>query len=80
MSNIPILNFFGIAVSVYNVVLMLWLGLTVLLNAERRVWGVLLAGGALILGGAFVSEARCELFLASAGLYSGSVRGSNARH
>ncbi len=53
MSNIPLLNFFGIAVSVYNVVLMLWLGLTVLLNAERRVWGVWLAGGSLILGSIF---------------------------
>ena len=53
MSNIPLLNFFGIAVSVYNTILMLWLGLTILLNAERRVWGVWLAGGSLILGAAF---------------------------
>ena len=53
MSNIPLINWLGIAVSIYNTVLMLWLGLTILLNAERRVWGVWLAGGSLILGASF---------------------------
>lgn len=53
MSNIPALNWLGIAISVYCTVLMLWLGLTILLNAERRVWGVWLAGGSLILGATF---------------------------
>jgi signal transduction histidine kinase len=42
-----------IAISVVNVVLMVWLGLTVLLNAERRTWGVWLTGAALLFGGAF---------------------------
>ena len=32
---------------------LVWLGLTVLLNAERRTGGVWLAGGGLLLGGAF---------------------------
>jgi signal transduction histidine kinase len=50
-------NFFPdgllVAVSLINVVLLLWLGLTVLLNAERRTWGVWFAGGGLLLGAAF---------------------------
>ncbi len=41
------------AVSLTNVIMLLWLGVTVLLNAERRTWGVWLAGGGLLLGGAF---------------------------
>lgn len=41
------------AVSLINVILLTWLGLTVLLNAERRAWGVWLAGGGLILGALF---------------------------
>jgi signal transduction histidine kinase len=41
------------AVSLFNTILLLWLGLTVLLNAERRNWGIWLAGGGLLLGGAF---------------------------
>ncbi len=40
-------------VSLINVVLQLWLGLTVLLNAERRSWGVWLGAGGLLLGAAF---------------------------
>lgn len=42
-----------LAVSLFNTLLMLWLGLTVLLNAERRTWGVWLTGGSLLAGGAF---------------------------
>ena len=42
-----------VGVSVFNVILQLWLGLTVLLNAERRSWGVWLMGGGLLLGAAF---------------------------
>lgn len=41
------------AVSLINVILQFWLGLTILLNAERRTWGVWLAGGGLLLGAAF---------------------------
>lgn len=42
-----------IAVSLFNTILLLWLGLTVLLNAEHRTWGIWLAGGGLLLGGIF---------------------------
>jgi len=41
------------AVSLFNTILLLWLGLTVLLNAQRRTWGIWLAGGGLLMGGAF---------------------------
>jgi len=41
------------AVSLFNALLLLWLGVTVLLNAERRTWGMWLAGGGLIGGAAF---------------------------
>jgi two-component sensor histidine kinase len=39
--------------SFFNMVAFLWLGLTVLLNVERRRWGTWVAGGGLILGGLF---------------------------
>lgn len=42
-----------ITVSLFNTVLTLWLGLIVLLNAERRTLGVWLVGGGFLLGGAF---------------------------
>ena len=41
------------AVSLFNTILLFWLGLTVLLNAERRTWGMWLAGGGLLMGGLF---------------------------
>lgn len=42
-----------LSVSLFNTILMVWLGLTVWLNAERRAWGVWLISGSLLLGGAF---------------------------
>ncbi len=42
-----------LAISLFNTILLLWLGLTVLLNAERRTWGVWLSGGGLLVSGAF---------------------------
>lgn len=44
-----------IAVSLFNLILLLWLGLTVLLNADRRrnSLGIWLAGGGLLMGEAF---------------------------
>jgi signal transduction histidine kinase len=42
-----------IATSLFNTVTLLWLGLAVLLNAERRSWGSYLAGGGLLVGAAF---------------------------
>lgn len=40
-------------ISISNTILLVWLGLTVLLNAERRTWGAWIAGGGLLLGGLF---------------------------
>lgn len=42
-----------LTLSLFNTITVLWLGLTVLLNAERRTWGVWLIGGGLLLGAAF---------------------------
>ncbi len=53
MSGIFLLDWAALAVSLFNVVLMLWLGLTVLLNADRRTWGVWLAAEGLLMGAAF---------------------------
>ncbi|MEJ2149726.1 MAG: hypothetical protein P8Z40_09610 [Chloroflexota bacterium] len=41
------------AVSLFNASLLLWLGLTVILNAERRTAGVWALGGSMLLGAAF---------------------------
>lgn len=48
-----LLDWAVMAVSLFNTVLLLWLGLTVLLNAERHSRGVWVAGGGLLTGGAF---------------------------
>ncbi len=53
MTSYSLLDWALAAVSLANMVLLLWLGLTVLLNAERRGWGHWLAGGGLLLGAAF---------------------------
>lgn len=53
MSGSAWLDWAVLAVSLYNTILLLWLGLTVLLNAERRHWGIWLAGGGLLTGAAF---------------------------
>ncbi len=47
------LDWLTLAVSLFNTILLLWLGLTVLLNAERRTWGIWMAGGGLLTGAAF---------------------------
>jgi signal transduction histidine kinase len=41
------------AASLFNTILLVWLGLTVLLNANRRDWGVWLMGGGLLAGALF---------------------------
>jgi len=53
MSDNPWLNWALITVSLFNTILLLWLGLTVLLNADRRAWGIWLGGGGLLLGAIF---------------------------
>ena len=41
------------AVSIFNLVLLLWLGLTILLNAQERNWGTYLAGSGFLVGALF---------------------------
>ena len=53
MSGNFLLDWALLAVSLFNTILMFWLGLTVLLNAERRGWGVWVTGGGLVLGSVF---------------------------
>jgi uncharacterized membrane protein len=48
-----LLDWAAMAVSLFNTVMLLWLGLTILLNAERRAWGIWLAGGGGLVGAAF---------------------------
>jgi signal transduction histidine kinase len=40
-----------LALSLFNMVLLFWLGGAVILNAERRTWGLALAGGGLLMAG-----------------------------
>jgi signal transduction histidine kinase len=53
MSGSLWLDWAVLAVSLYNTILLFWLGLTILLNAERRHWGIWLAGGGMLTGAAF---------------------------
>lgn len=53
MSGNAWLDWAVLAVSLYNTIVLLWLGLTILLNAEWRHWGIWLAGGGLLTGAAF---------------------------
>jgi signal transduction histidine kinase len=47
------LDWLALAISLFNTVVLAWLGLTVLFNAERRTWGVFLAVGGMLAGAAF---------------------------
>ncbi len=47
------LDWATLAISIFNTILLLWLGLTVLLNAERRSTGVWVAGGGLLMSSLF---------------------------
>ncbi|HXV41498.1 MAG TPA: hypothetical protein VEC96_00415, partial [Anaerolineae bacterium] len=53
MTGNILLDWAIMAVSLFNTVLLLWLGLTVLLTADQRPWGVWLVGGGLLVSGAF---------------------------
>ncbi|MBL7164071.1 MAG: hypothetical protein ISS57_15855 [Anaerolineales bacterium] len=45
-----LLNWAIMAVSLFNTIVLLWLGFTVVLNAQRRDWGLWLVAGELVLG------------------------------
>jgi len=68
MSGSTWLDWAVLAVSSYNTIVLLWLGLTILLNAERRHWGIWLAGGGLLIGAAFFLSHSAILGF---GLYGG---------
>ncbi|MEQ8675988.1 MAG: hypothetical protein RLP44_22660 [Aggregatilineales bacterium] len=53
ITGIFLLDWALIAVSLFNAMLMLWLGLTVMLTAERRTWGVWMVEEGLLLGALF---------------------------
>ncbi|GAP15830.1 histidine kinase [Longilinea arvoryzae] len=53
MSGRLLLDWAALSISLFNTLVLIWLGLTVLLNAERRTAGVWLAGLGLLMGGAF---------------------------
>ncbi|TAH48463.1 MAG: hypothetical protein EYC68_21090 [Chloroflexota bacterium] len=53
MSGNPILDTTALAVSLFNTMLLLWLGIVVVSNADRRSWGIWLASGGLLCGGIF---------------------------
>ena len=61
MTDNWLLNFSILALSLFNTILLIWLGLTILLNAERRAWGVWLIGGG-ILAGAFFFISHTAIF------------------
>lgn len=42
-----------LAISLFNTMLLLWLGIVVILGADRKRWGIWLAGGGLLSGGVF---------------------------
>ena len=60
-----------ISLSLFNTILMFWLGLTVLLNAERRTLGLWLAGGGLLMGGLFFLSHTAVIGLGLYGNWSG---------
>ncbi|MBL8046233.1 MAG: hypothetical protein JNL09_06815, partial [Anaerolineales bacterium] len=53
MTSNFLLNWFVLALSLFNVSLMLWLALTVWLNAARRTLGVWVTSVSLLVGAAF---------------------------
>jgi signal transduction histidine kinase len=62
MQQFHIVPWLQLALSLFNAILLLWLGLTVLINAERRSLGVCLAGGGMLLGAAFFLAHAAMLF------------------
>jgi signal transduction histidine kinase len=53
MTGLFVLDWAILAASLFNTILIFWLGFTVLLNAERRTWGVWLIGLSLFFSGVF---------------------------
>ena len=51
MTDDVLLDWVVRALSYFNTIALVWLGLTVLLTTERRRWGAWLAGGGLLAAG-----------------------------
>ncbi|RMG97007.1 MAG: hypothetical protein D6706_09190 [Chloroflexi bacterium] len=68
MNTSQLADWFILSFSLFNTILLTWLGLTVLLNSDRRTWGIWLASGALLLGGAFFTSHTAVLGLGLARL------------
>ncbi len=64
MSGILGLDWAAMAVSLHNTVVLLWLGSTLLLNADRRTWAIWLTGISLLLASAFFVSHSVILALA----------------
>jgi signal transduction histidine kinase len=53
MTGSSLLDWTSLAVSLFNTIILLWLGMTVLLNADRRTLGLWIASSELLMGSAF---------------------------
>lgn len=53
MSGNTWLDFATLGISVFNIVIMLWMGMMIILSADNRTWGVWMASGGLIFGAIF---------------------------
>jgi signal transduction histidine kinase len=47
------LDWLTLSVSIFNTIIMLWMGLMILLSSDKRTWGVWLAAGGLLAGSLF---------------------------
>ena len=72
MSGVLWLDWAQLTVSIFDTIVLSWLGLTVLLNAERRTWGIWLAGGGL-LSGALFFVSHSIILAQSPGLVAGGT-------
>lgn len=63
MTGLTYLNWALLSVSLFNALLLLWLGLTVFLNADRRGWGIRLSSIGLLLGAVFFTSHTAILVL-----------------
>ncbi|HEX9074624.1 MAG TPA: hypothetical protein VF932_02550, partial [Anaerolineae bacterium] len=63
MSGLFWLDATALAVSLNNMILLTWLGLTILLNAERRTRGIWFIGGSLLLASLFFAGHSVILYL-----------------
>jgi signal transduction histidine kinase len=53
MSGYFYLDWFTLTISIFNTIVLLWLGFSILLNAEKRRWGIWMAGAGMLAGGLF---------------------------